>query len=175
MSKAALRNKEPVRIFTDGACSGNPGPGGWGALLRYGAHEKRLSGYYPYTTNNRMELLAAIRALEALKRPCDVVITTDSQYLKNGITKWIENWKLRGWMLGKNRQVKNVDLWKRLDELCSRHKVTWRWVRGHSGHKENEIADSLATEAIRLGEKGLIRPDPLGEINNAVKKGLLFK
>ena len=122
-----------------------------------------------------MELLAAIRALEALKRPCDVVITTDSQYLKNGITRWIEKWKLKGWMLGKRRQVKNVDLWKRLDELCSRHNVTWLWVRGHSGHEDNEVADFLATEAIRQGQRGLLKPDPLGKMNDTVEDGLLFR
>ncbi|RUM88192.1 MAG: ribonuclease HI [Thermodesulfatator sp.] len=153
-----------VEIFTDGACSGNPGPGGWGALLRYKEHEKRLSGYSSRTTNNRMELLAAIRALEALKHPCKVIITTDSQYVKNGITTWLPGWKNRGWRRAGNKPVKNEDLWKRLDSLCQKHKVTWKWVRGHAGHAENEIADSLATQAIKKGEKGLLENDVQGAV-----------
>ena len=152
-----------VEIFTDGACSGNPGPGGWGALLRYGSHEKRLQGFSPRTTNNRMELLAAIRALEALKRPCRVILTTDSAYLKNGITSWIHNWKKRGWKGAGGKPVKNVDLWRLLDKLTKRHHVEWRWVRGHSGHDENEIVDKLATSAIKKGQEGLLEPDPMGE------------
>ncbi len=154
-----------VQIFTDGACSGNPGPGGWGALLKYGVHhEKRLQGFSPETTNNRMEMLAAIRGLEALKRPCRVILTTDSSYLKNGITSWIHNWKRKGWKGSSGKPVKNVDLWKRLDRLASVHKIEWKWVKGHSGHHENEIVDKLATSAIKMGLKGELKPDPLGKI-----------
>lgn len=139
---------DPVKLFTDGACSGNPGPGGWGALLRYGKHEKRLSGAEKNTTNNRMELMAAIQALESLKKPCAVDLTTDSQYVKRGITEWIENWKRRGWKTAERKPVKNADLWKRLDRAVAKHTVHWYWVRGHSGHPENELADALAREAI---------------------------
>jgi ribonuclease HI len=153
-----------VEIFTDGACSGNPGAGGWGALLRYNGHEKRLSGFSSHTTNNRMELLAAIRALEALKRPCKVVITTDSQYVKNGITQWVPGWKRRGWRRAGNKPVKNADLWKRLDELCSTHQVSWKWVRGHAGHEENEIVDRLATSAIKKGLSGQMDEDREGRL-----------
>lgn len=137
-----------VEIFTDGACRGNPGPGGWGALLRYGDEEKELWGGEPETTNNRMELLAAIRALEALSRECKVILTTDSQYVKNGITQWIENWKRKNWKTASRQPVKNVDLWKQLDELVSKHNVEWHWVRGHTGHPENERADQLANRGI---------------------------
>ncbi len=137
-----------VDIFTDGACRGNPGPGGWGALMRYGDREKELSGAEPQTTNNRMELMAAIQALEALTRPAQVVLTTDSQYLRKGITEWINNWKARGWKTAGRQPVKNVDLWQRLDQAASRHQVDWRWVKGHAGHAENERADQLANEAI---------------------------
>lgn len=138
-----------VEIFTDGACRGNPGPGGWGALLRWRGNEKKLSGAEADTTNNRMELLAAINALEALKRHnCRVVLTTDSQYLRQGITEWLPGWKQRGWKTADRKPVKNRDLWQRLDELVQRHDVHWRWVRGHSGHAENELADQLANEAI---------------------------
>ena len=164
MSETDVDKNKWVEIFTDGACSGNPGPGGWGALLRYGRHEKTISGYCPLTTNNRMELIAAIRALEALKRPCNAIITTDSKYLKNGITKWIKNWKLKGWRLDGDRGVKNSDLWKRLDELCQRHNVRWNWVRGHSGHRENAIVDHLARKAIKLGKKGKLEEDLLGSL-----------
>ncbi len=157
-----MKQGQVVEIFTDGACSGNPGPGGWGALLRYNTHEKRICGFSSHTTNNRMELLAAIRGLEALKRPCKVVITTDSQYLKNGITSWLSGWKAKGWKRADNRPVKNADLWKRLDQLCQRHDVTWRWVRGHAGHGENEIADKLATDAIKKGRAGRLDEDPIG-------------
>jgi ribonuclease HI len=138
-----------VEIFTDGACKGNPGPGGWGALLRYGSHEKRLHGGETDTTNNRMELTAVIRALEALKRPSRVRITTDSQYVRNGITHWIHNWKKRAWKTASRTPVKNVDLWQALDAAASRHQVEWHWVRGHSGHPENELADELANQGIR--------------------------
>lgn len=145
-----------VEIYTDGACRGNPGPGGWGALLRYDGHEKLLSGGEPHTTNNRMELMAAIKALEVLKRSCRVVLTTDSQYVKNGITQWLAQWKRRGWKTAAKEPVKNVDLWQRLDAATAAHEVEWRWVRGHSGHTENERADSLAREAIdRLIEKAV--------------------
>lgn len=137
-----------IEIFTDGACRGNPGPGGWGALLRYGDHEKKLYGAEVDTTNNRMELLATIRALESLNRSCKVVITTDSQYVKNGITDWIKNWKKRNWKTANRKPVKNVDLWQQLDALVGQHEVEWRWVKGHSGHTENEMADQLANHAI---------------------------
>ena len=139
---------EAVEVFTDGACRGNPGPGGWGALLRTRGHEKRLSGATAETTNNRMELTAAIEALRALKRPCVVELTTDSQYVRQGITSWITNWKRRGWKTSDRKPVKNVDLWQALDLEAARHKVSWHWVRGHSGHPENELADQLANEAI---------------------------
>ena len=137
-----------VEIFTDGACSGNPGPGGWGVVLRYGAHEKELSGGEPETTNNRMELLAAIHGLEALKRPMVVHLTSDSQYLKNGITTWLPGWKARGWKTADKKPVKNVDLWQRLEAAAGPHTVNWHWVRGHAGHSENERADALAREAV---------------------------
>ncbi len=137
-----------VELYTDGACKGNPGPGGWGALLRYGDAEKELWGGEPNTTNNRMELMAVIRGLEALKRPSRVVVTTDSQYVKNGITQWIHNWKRNGWKTAAKKPVKNADLWQRLDEAVSRHQVRWEWVRGHAGHPENERADALANRGI---------------------------
>ena len=137
-----------VDIFTDGACSGNPGPGGWGAILRYGAVEKELYGGEPATTNNRMELMAAIQALEALKRPMEVRLYTDSEYVKNGITQWIHGWKARGWKTADKKPVKNEDLWRRLDEAKSRHRIEFHWVRGHAGHPENERADALARQGI---------------------------
>lgn len=137
-----------VEVFTDGACRGNPGPGGWGVVLRYRNTEKELYGSEAHTTNNRMELTAAIEALNALKQPCEVIVTTDSQYVKNGINLWITNWKKRGWKTADKKPVKNIDLWQRLDELVSRHKVTWHWVKGHSGHPENERADALANTGI---------------------------
>ncbi|MFT3931261.1 MAG: ribonuclease HI [Spongiibacteraceae bacterium] len=137
-----------VEIFTDGACKGNPGPGGWGALLRFNGVEKTLNGAEPQTTNNRMELTAAIKALEALKQPCEVDLTTDSQYVRQGITEWMTQWKLRGWRTSAKKPVVNVDLWQRLDELNQRHKVSWHWVKGHSGHRENELVDELANQAI---------------------------
>ena len=143
--------KEPspaVDIFTDGACSGNPGPGGWGALLRYGTVEKELSGGETLTTNNRMEMMAAIIALEALKRPSTVKVHTDSQYLKNGITEWLPNWKRRGWKTADKKPVKNADLWQRLEQAEKPHRVQWLWVRGHDGHVENERVDQLARDAI---------------------------
>ncbi len=139
---------EPVDIFTDGACSGNPGPGGWGAILRYNGVEKELSGGEPETTNNRMEMMAAIAALEALKRPARVRLHTDSTYLKDGITKWIHAWKARGWKTAAKKPVKNQDLWQRLEAAVEPHQVEWFWVKGHAGHAENERADQLAREAI---------------------------
>ena len=137
-----------VEIFTDGACRGNPGPGGWGAVLRSGGREKLLSGESRDTTNNRMELIAAIEALEALHRPCRVRLSTDSTYLRNGITQWISAWKRRDWKTADRRPVKNVDLWKRLERAASLHDVEWVWVRGHAGHEGNEKADALARSAI---------------------------
>ncbi len=140
--------EERVEIFTDGACSGNPGPGGWGAVLRFNGVEKELSGAEPHTTNNRMEMMAAIAALEALKRPSRVDLTTDSSYLRDGITRWIHDWKKRGWKTAAKKPVKNVDLWQRLEAALQDHDVAWHWVRGHSGHPENERADALARDAI---------------------------
>lgn len=133
-----------IDIYTDGACSGNPGPGGWGALMLSGGHEKELYGGDVLTTNNRMELMAAIEALEALKRPSEVAIHTDSVYLRDGITKWIHNWKRNGWRTAGKKPVKNVDLWERLDAALARHDIEWHWVKGHSGHPENDRADALA-------------------------------
>jgi len=138
-----------VDIYTDGACSGNPGPGGWGALLRYNGHERELMGGELETTNNRMELTAAIMALESLKRQAHVNIHTDSTYLRDGITKWIHNWKANGWKTAARKPVKNVDLWQRLEEAISHHDVHWHWIKGHAGHPENERADMLATLALR--------------------------
>jgi ribonuclease HI len=137
-----------VEIFTDGACRGNPGPGGWAAILRYRGVEKELSGYEANTTNNRMEMMAAISGLEALKRPCRVRLYSDSQYLRDGITKWIHGWKQRGWRTAERQPVKNIDLWQRLDTAAARHAVEWEWVRGHAGHPENERADALARSRI---------------------------
>jgi ribonuclease HI len=137
-----------VVIHTDGACRGNPGPGGWGAILASNGHEKELYGAERDTTNNRMELIAAIRALEALKRPCDVTLTTDSEYLKKGITQWLEQWKRRGWKTADKKPVKNIDLWQRLEQAIDGHQLHWTWIRGHSGHPENERADQLANRAI---------------------------
>jgi ribonuclease HI len=139
---------ERVDIFTDGACRGNPGPGGWGAVLRYRGREKRLSGVEALTTNNRMELMAAIQALEALKRPSRVSLTTDSVYLQKGITEWLAQWKRRGWRTSDRRPVKNDDLWQRLEAAAAHHEIHWHWVRGHQGHPGNELADTLANEAI---------------------------
>ena len=147
-------DRGPVEIYTDGGCEPNPGTGGWGAILRFGDKQKELSGGQHDTTNNRMELTAAVRALEALKRPSDVVLYTDSQYVKNGIVSWIANWKQRGWKR-KDGPLKNVDLWKELDALNQAHNIQWRWLKGHAGHPLNERCDELATEAIeRLGNVG---------------------
>ena len=140
---------ERVEIFTDGACSGNPGPGGWGAILRFGATQKELSGGEAQTTNNRMELMAAIAALENLKRPCAVDLNTDSQYLRGGILSWMHNWKRNGWRTADKKPVKNEDLWRRLDEAAQRHEINWHWVKGHAGHALNERADELAREGMR--------------------------
>lgn len=137
-----------VFIFTDGACRGNPGPGGWGALLRYSEHEKKISGAEPVTTNNRMELLAAIKALATLKEPCKIELYTDSQYLQKGISEWLPVWKKSNWKKSDKKLVKNADLWQALEQEASRHQVHWHWVRGHSGHPENELADALANAAI---------------------------
>jgi ribonuclease HI len=137
-----------VRIYTDGACKGNPGPGGWGALLRSGDHERELFGGEPETTNNRMELTAVIRALEALKRRARVELYTDSEYVKNGITEWLPAWKRRGWKTADRKPVKNVDLWQALEAAAERHEVHWHWVRGHAGHAENERADALANRGV---------------------------
>lgn len=137
-----------TEIFTDGACRGNPGPGGWGVLLRHSGHEKTLYGAEAETTNNRMELMAAIMALESLTRPCKVRLTTDSQYVMKGINEWLANWKRRGWKTAAKKPVKNVDLWQRLDQATAEHDIEWAWVKGHSGHPENEQADALANQAI---------------------------
>lgn len=137
-----------VEIFTDGACKGNPGPGGWGVVLRYKGREKQLYGGAPETTNNRMELQAAIEGLRALNEPCDVVLTTDSQYVRQGITSWIKGWKAKGWKNAAKQPVKNQDLWQQLDAETERHRIDWRWVKGHSGHPENELADQLANRGV---------------------------
>ena len=140
-------------IFTDGACSGNPGPGGWGAILRWRGTEKEMNGYEAMTTNNRMEMMAAIVALESLKRPLKVRLHTDSQYLRDGITKWSKGWKAKGWLTAAREPVKNRDLWERLDQVRARHDIAFHWVRGHSGHPENERADALARAAIAAGRR----------------------
>jgi ribonuclease HI len=142
-----------IEIFTDGACSGNPGPGGWGAILRLGAHEKELSGGDPATTNNRMELMAAIEGLNALKNPSRVTLYTDSRYVMDGATTWMKGWKVKGWKTADRKPVKNEDLWRALDDAMARHTITWRWVKGHDGHPENERADALARSAIPSRDK----------------------
>ena len=152
---------KPVIIHTDGACSGNPGPGGWGAILAFGDHVKEMKGGEAHTTNNRMELMGAISALEALKRPCLVDLHTDSQYLRDGIMKWIHGWKRNGWRTADKKPVKNIDLWQRLDAALAQHRINWHWVKGHAGHAENERADELAREgiaAIRSGAIGALTP-----------------
>ena len=154
MSKTSQTSRpatQLIEIFADGACSGNPGPGGWGTILRSGGHEKELSGFEPVTTNNRMELTAAIAGLAALKRPCRVRLTTDSQYLKKGMTEWVADWVRRGWKNSQRQPVANRDLWEQLLELSSRHVIEWHWVRGHNGHAENERCDALARAAIAAG------------------------
>ena len=152
--EAAMTEKGSVDIYTDGACSGNPGPGGWGAVLRYGDTERELSGGEADTTNNRMELMAAIRALEALTRPVTARIHTDSTYVKDGITRWIDQWKARGWRTAAKKPVKNVDLWQRLEQAAASHDVSWHWVRGHTGHPENERADELARQGLAEARDG---------------------
>ncbi len=140
--------KQVVEIYTDGGCRGNPGPGGWGVFMRYGEHVKELKGFQKLTTNNQMELMAAIQAFELLNRPCKARITTDSQYVKNGITLWVAGWKKKGWKTAANKPVKNQELWQRLDQAIQQHQVEWFWVKGHSGHPENERVDELANLAI---------------------------
>ena len=146
-----------VHIATDGACKGNPGPGGWGAVLRYGTVERDLSGGEAETTNNRMELMAAIVALETLKRPCDVILSTDSVYVRDGITKWIHGWKRNGWRTAAKKPVANADLWQRLEAAAARHNIDWRWVKGHAGDADNERADKLASDAALA----IARPDAI--------------
>lgn len=143
-----MSSEQAVEIFTDGACRGNPGPGGWGALLRFNGTEKELYGAEMMTTNNRMELMAAISALASLKRPCQVSLTTDSKYVLQGITEWLAGWKRKNWKTASKQPVKNVDLWQELDRVASQHQIEWHWVRGHTGHPENERADQLANLAI---------------------------
>jgi ribonuclease HI len=138
-----------VKLITDGACSGNPGPGGWAAILRYNEHKKEMFGWSPHTTNNRMELTAAIEGLKALREPCEVEVVTDSEYLKNGITTWIHNWKRRNWMTSEKKPVINKDLWQELDEQVERHRTNWVWTKGHASHGDNNRADELATRAAR--------------------------
>lgn len=147
--------EQMIEVFTDGGCWGNPGPGGWGALLRSGKHERKISGYEAYTSNNRMEMTAAIEALNCLKLPSKVCLTTDSSYLKDGITQWLAGWKKKGWKTSGQTLVKNIDLWQRLDALIAIHEVQWVWVKGHNGHAENEMADALAQGAIRSFFAGL--------------------
>jgi ribonuclease HI len=150
-----------VEIFTDGACSGNPGPGGWAAVLRYGEKERELSGGERDTTNNRMEMRAAIEALKLLKEPCEITVTTDSQYLRQGITSWMANWKRRGWKTASKQPVKNQDLWMELDALVQQHKISWQWVKGHASHPENERCDELAVAAVaKLRKSGSARGRP---------------
>ena len=146
--------EKTVYLFTDGACKGNPGAGGWGVLLRYGTHEKELFGGEAQTTNNRMELMAVLSGLQTLNRPCDVVICTDSQYVKNGMESWIHNWKKNGWKTAGRQPVKNADLWQQLDEQVARHRVRWQWVKGHAGHTENERADALANRGVEQALRG---------------------
>ena len=144
----SMSDSELIQIYTDGACRGNPGPGGWGALLKFGSKEKQLYGGESLTTNNRMELRAVIEALSALKRPCNVSVTSDSTYVLKGINEWLPNWKKRGWLTSGKKPVKNEDLWKSLDSLKSVHNIEWHWVKGHSGHFENELVDQLANKGI---------------------------
>ena len=143
-----MTQDKTVSLYTDGACKGNPGKGGWGVLMRYGSHEKELFGGEAHTTNNRMELTAIIQGLAAIKRPCAVVIYTDSQYVKNGMEKWIHDWKKNGWKTASKQPVKNEDLWQQLDRLAAQHQIQWQWVRGHAGHTENERADALANQGV---------------------------
>jgi ribonuclease HI len=158
---------EPVEIHTDGACSGNPGPGGWGAVLRWRGRCRELAGFAPATTNNRMELEAAINALETLKRPMTVRMFTDSNYLRQGVTTWLPAWKARGWRTADKQPVKNQDLWQRLERALGRHDISWHWVKGHAGHPDNERADQLAREAIKAGRSG----DPAAAPAASVRSG----
>lgn len=146
-----MSNSKIVHLYTDGSCLGNPGPGGYGAVLEYGQHHKELSQGYHSTTNNRMEMLATIAGLKALKRPCQVVLTTDSQYVKQGVEKWMARWKQNGWRTAAKKAVKNKDLWQQLDKEINRHDVTWKWIKGHSGHRQNEQCDELARNAATHG------------------------
>jgi len=145
-------SQHTIQIFSDGACSGNPGPGGYGTVMRYRDHVKELSGYAPDTTNNRMEMLGAIAGLESLKKPCKVIMTTDSQYVCKGMTEWLSGWKKKGWINSQRKPVMNRDLWERLDAAVNGHQVTWCWVKGHAGHPENERCDELARQAIITGQ-----------------------
>jgi len=147
-SEPEIKDTTPVEIYTDGACSGNPGPGGWGALLLYGDLEKEITGGEMHTTNNRMEMMAAVEALSALRRPCKVKLHTDSRYLRDGITKWIHNWKKQGWRTADKKKVKNADLWQALDAASKHHDIEWVWVKGHAGHDGNERADALANQGM---------------------------
>jgi ribonuclease HI len=149
MPDTDMTTEKKIEIFTDGACKGNPGPGGWGVILRMGKHEKEMSGSDPQTTNNRMEMTAVIRALNALTEPCDVTVCTDSRYVIDGMTKWIQGWQKKGWINASKQPVRNADLWHDLIDAVRRHKVSWQWVRGHDGHVENERADKLASDAAR--------------------------
>jgi ribonuclease HI len=155
VSKPGPSEAGVVEIFTDGACSGNPGPGGWGAILRYGGTDKEMFGFETLTTNNRMEMMAAIQALEALKRPMPVRLHTDSQYLRDGITRYIHGWKANGWKTADKKPVKNIDLWLRLDAALKSHVIEWRWVKGHAGHPENERADQLARDGVAAAKAAL--------------------
>ena len=148
MKSESTKSASTVQIYSDGGCRGNPGPGGWGVLLRYEGHTKTLYGAESHTTNNRMELMGAIKGLEALKKTCPVELYTDSQYVRKGMIEWMANWKKNGWRNAKKEPVKNADLWQLLDQQAARHQVTWHWVKGHSGHPENEQADQLANQAI---------------------------
>ncbi len=148
MTQTQPMARKTIEVFTDGACRGNPGPGGWGVLLRYNGREKELWGGEPETTNNRMELMAAIRALEALNQECEVDLFTDSTYVRDGITRWMQNWKRRGWKTANRKPVKNQDLWQELDAAAARHRVRWHWVEGHAGHEGNERADTLANRGV---------------------------
>ena len=153
MSETKTNGARPVIIYSDGACSGNPGPGGWGVVLKFGARSKELSGGEAATTNNRMELTAAIRALESLKEACRVALYTDSTYVRNGITQWLPNWRRRGWRTASRQPVKNQDLWERLSALAEPHEIEWHWVKGHAGHPDNELADRLANLGLEQAEQ----------------------
>ncbi|HUQ92016.1 MAG TPA: ribonuclease HI [Bryobacteraceae bacterium] len=159
--RGIIENLKKIRIITDGSCLGNPGPGGWACILRYGKHEKELSGADPKTTNNRMELTAAIRALEALKERCDVEIVTDSEYLRKGITQWVKNWKRNSWLTKEKKPVVNRDLWENLDALVAQHDIHWEWTKGHANHVDNNRCDELAQAAARTQNQKWARPAPL--------------